>query len=88
MDRERSQVDISTAVVDIRQRIASLNKRLAFWIWKHLAGGTTPFYRSGNLHTFTEPTGPALRRWLWNRAVSYLLKTGDLTFTPTLREKF
>ena len=81
-------MDISTAVVDIRQRIAAFNKGLAFWIWKHLAGGTAPFYQSGNLHTFTEPNGPALRRWLWNRAVDYLLKTGHLTFTPTLREKF
>ena len=80
-------MDISTAVVDIRQHIAALNKRLAFWIWKHLAGGTAPFYKSGKLHTFTEPT-TTLRRWLWNQAVAYLLKTGDLTYTPTLREKF
>jgi len=78
-------MDISKAVVDIK-------KRIAFWIWEHLAGGKAPFYKSGahlkRFQTFTEPSKRGPRRWLWNRAVVYLMKTGHLTYTPTLREKF
>lgn len=76
-------MDISKAIVDIK-------KSLAFWIWEHLSSGKVPFYQSRKLdrfQTFTEPK-PGLKRWLWNRAVDYLKKTGDLTYTPTLREKF
>jgi len=84
-------MDISKAVVDIQNRIAAIKKRSAFWIWEHLSGGKVPFYQSRKLdrfQTFNEPTKPGLRRWLWNRAVAYLKKTGDLTYTPTLKEKF
>lgn len=68
----------------------NIKKSIAFWIWATLAGGQEPFYQSRDLHrfqTYTEPKG-RFRRWLWNQAVNYLISIGELTHTPTLREKF
>lgn len=71
-----------------------VKKWIAFWIWKHLAGGRVPFYQARKLRkhrTYHEPQATAWFGWkleLWNRAVEYLKSTGGLTFTPTLREKF
>lgn len=69
-------------------------KRIAFWIWRNLSGGVTPFYTSPKLDKFKAPTPPAADAWrgvklyLWNKATDYLVGIGELTHTPTLREKF
>jgi hypothetical protein len=69
-------------------------KRIAFWIWRNLSGGATPFYTSPKLDKFKAPTPPAADAWrglklyLWNKATDYLVSIGELTHTPTLREKF
>jgi len=84
MDREGIEMVISKA------SIKAIRKRFAFWIWATFAGGKVPFYRSQKLkrfRTFTEPKG-MFRRWIWNRAVKYLISIGELTHTPTLKEKF
>ena len=80
-------MDISSSFA---KTFVAARKRIAFWIWEHLSGGKVPFYRARKLNrfqVFTEPRG-RLRRWLWNKAVNYLVSTGDLTHTPTLKEKF
>lgn len=69
-------------------------KSLAFWIWRNLSGGAAPFYSSPKLDKFKAPTPPAADAWrglklyLWNKATDYLVGIGELTHTPTLREKF
>lgn len=67
-----------------------LKTYIAFWVWRHLAGGKVPFYESHRLlrHKTFIPPRNRLLRWLWNRAVGYLVTDGQLTQTPTLREKF
>lgn len=69
-------------------------KAIAFWIWRNLSGGATPFYVSPKLDKFKAPTPPEADAWrgwklkLWNKATDYLVGIGELTHTPTLREKF
>jgi hypothetical protein len=71
-----------------------LQKFLAFWIWRNLAGGAEPFYANTILKKHVAPTPPDARAWfglklyLWSSASSYLIKVGELTHYPTLREKF
>lgn len=67
-----------------------LQKQIAFFIWRHLAGGNVPFYESHRLlrHKTYVPPRNRLKRWLWNKAVAYLVRNGQLTQTPTLREPF
>lgn len=71
---------------------ASAKTGIAFWIWRNLADGRVPFYDNYILlrhKTYVAPVNKSrLRLWLWNQAVSYLMKDGQLTTTPTLREKF
>ena len=78
--------------MDIQKTFIRPKTWLAFWIWRNLAGGRLNFYNNPTLwrhKTFVEPiTGSRLRRWLWNRAVSYLVRNGQLTETTALREKF
>lgn len=79
--------------MDISRSFVNLKKWIAFWIWCNLAGGKAPFYKARQLNRLQTYTVPELgrfgfRRWLWLRAVDYLKSQGDLTYTPTLREKF
>lgn len=72
--------------------LAPLKIWIAFWIWRNLAGGRMPFYESQKLlkhKTYIAPIKKSrLRLWVWNSAVDYLVKQKELTFTPTLKEKF
>lgn len=69
-------------------------KKIAFWIWRNLSGGAEPFYRNVTLKKHVAPTPPDAHAWfglklrLWIMASSYLVKVGELTYYPTLREKF
>lgn len=71
-----------------------MKNRIAFWIWKNLSGGVEPFYQNINLRKYQSPKAPSASSWfglklaIWNMAAGYLVINGDLTFTPTLREKF
>ena len=63
-------------------------------IWRTLAGGKESFYGSLKLKRFKTNTPPDASDWfglklrLWNRAVEYLMSIGELTYTPTLKNKF
>jgi len=71
-----------------------LKRFLSFWAWKSLSGGKQPFYRSRKLKRFQTNIPPEESAWfglklkIWNKAVDYLMSIGELTFTPTLRDKF
>ena len=67
-----------------------LKTNIAFWVWRNLAGGKMPFYENHRLlrHKTFIPPQNRFKRWLWNKAVAYLLTDGQLTQTPALREKF
>lgn len=70
-----------------------IKTKIAFWIWRNLSGGTAPFYKAFPEKSLThlEPTSVAWFGWklkIWKAAVDYLLKVGELTHTPTLKEKF
>lgn len=67
-----------------------LKTRIAFWVWRNLAGGKVPFYENYRLlkHKTFVPPRNRLKRWIWNKAVTYLVTDGQLTMTPTLKEKF
>lgn len=67
---------------------------IAFWVWRNLAEGVSPFYQALRLRkykTFNPPSDKAWRGWklvIWNRAVTYLVRNKKLSFTPALRESF
>lgn len=67
---------------------------IAFWVWRNLSGGSNPFYASPALEKFKGPIPPKHNTWfglkfkIWNKAQVYLVGIGELTYTPTLREKF
>lgn len=71
-----------------------LQKRIAFMIWRRLAGGKQAFYSSPRLAKYKTNTPPEASAWfglklkLWNGAVEYLISIGELTHTPTLAQKF
>ena len=72
--------------MDIQKKLI----KLSYWIWRNMAKDRVPFYINPALHrhkTFTEPPG-RIRKWIWRRAVDYLVAIGELTHTPTLKEKF
>lgn len=69
-------------------------KVVSFWIWRNLSGGETPFYQSPELEKFQAPIAPSADAWwgwklqAWTAAQDYLVSCGELTYTPTLKEKF
>lgn len=69
-----------------------LKTRLAFWVWRNLAGGMINFYNNPTLwrhKAYMEPINASrFRRWLWRTCLGYLVRQGELTQTPTLRDKF
>ncbi len=75
-------------------RLRETRKKIAFWVWRNLSGGAEPFYRNATLKKHVAPIPPDAHTWfglklhLWIMASSYLVKVGELTYYPTLREKF
>ena len=69
-------------------------KLFALWVWNNLASEKTPFYQSPALQKFQAPNPPSATDWrgwklkIWSMAKDYLVSIGELTYTPTLKEKF